>query len=174
MDMGSFGQIKLIGDWFKLHYTLNPGMAFGIQWGTDYGKLILTLFRIVAMTGIGYYLYYMAKTEKAHPGFLWCVALILGGAVGNVIDSTFYGILLNNTPYNAPFDLFHGQVIDMIYVDIWEGHLPSWIPFWGDKYMALWPIFNIADSAIFIGVSIILIRQGVFFKEVETTTEPRD
>ncbi|MDA0193919.1 MAG: lipoprotein signal peptidase [Bacteroidetes bacterium] len=164
MEMGVAGQIHLIDDIFKLHYLTNPGMAFGMELGSDYGKLFLTLFRLVAMGGISYYLYLLIH-KKIHRGLIFCVALILGGAVGNVIDSTFYGVLLDNAPYNAASPWFHGQVIDMFYIDIWEGRLPAWIPFWGGQYMALWPVFNIADSSIFIGVSIILIFQKHFFVE---------
>jgi signal peptidase II len=164
MDFGTPGQIKVIGDWFKLHYTTNPGMAFGMQLGTEYGKLILTVFRLVAMFGIGYYLYYIIK-KKMHTGYLVCISMILGGAIGNLIDSIFYGVWLNNAPYNAPYPWFHGQVIDMFYIDIWEGYLPEWLPIWGGSYTALWPIFNIADASIFIGVAIILIFQSKFFDE---------
>ena len=166
MDMGIIGQIPVMGNWFKLHYTLNPGMAFGMQLGSEYGKLILTVFRLFAMVGIGYYLYVLAK-KKVHAGLLWSVALILGGAIGNVIDSALYGVLLDNAPYGSSTPWFHGQVIDMFYVDIWEGRVPEWIPIWGGEYMALWPIFNIADASIFVGVAIILIFQNRFFGESE-------
>lgn len=166
MEMGLAGQIPVFGDWFKLHYTLNPGMAFGMQLGSEYGKLILTLFRLVAMVGIAYYLYYLAK-KLVHPGLLWCIALILGGAIGNVIDSTFYGVLLDNAPYNASTPWFHGQVVDMFYIDIWEGRVADWVPLWGGEYMALWPIFNIADASIFVGVTLILLFQKRFFQENE-------
>ncbi len=164
MDFGTPGQIKVIGDWFKLHYTTNPGMAFGMQIGSEYGKMILTSFRLIAMFGIGYYLYYLIR-KKMHPGYLVCISLILGGAIGNLIDSIFYGVWLNNAPYDAPTPWFHGQVVDMFYIDIWEGFIPQWIPLWGGSYTALWPIFNIADASIFTGVAIILIFQGKFFKE---------
>lgn len=172
MEMGLAGQIPVFGEWFKLHYTLNPGMAFGMELGSEYGKLILTLFRLVAMVGIGYYLYYLAK-KRVHPGLVWCVALILGGAIGNVIDSTFYGVLLENAPYNASTPWFHGQVVDMFYIDIWEGRVAEWVPVWGGQHIALWPIFNIADASIFVGVTIILLFQRRFFddskSDVETT-----
>ena len=164
MDMGLAGQIPVFGDWFKLHYTLNPGMAFGMELGSEYGKLILTLFRLVAMVGIAYYLYYLAK-KRVHSGLLWCIALILGGAIGNVIDSTFYGVLLDNAPYDSSTPWFHGQVVDMFYIDIWEGRVADWVPLWGGEYMALWPIFNIADASIFVGVTFILIFQKRFFNE---------
>ena len=101
---------------------------------------------------------------------IWCIALILGGAIGNVIDSTFYGVILNNAPYDAATPWFHGQVVDMFYVDIWEGRVADWVPVFGGDYMALWPIFNIADASIFVGVAIILVMQKVFFKE--ETKEP--
>lgn len=164
MDFGTPGQIKIFGDWFKLHYTTNPGMAFGMQLGSEYGKMILTSFRLIAMFGIGYYLYYLIK-KRVHSGYIFCISMILGGAIGNLIDSVFYGVWLNNAPYNAPTPWFHGQVIDMFYFDIWEGFIPEWVPIWGGSYTALWPIFNIADASIFIGVAIILIFQGRFFKE---------
>lgn len=173
MDMGVQGQIKVFGDVFKLHYLTNPGMAFGMKLGTVYGKLILTVFRLFAMVGIAYYLYMLIK-KNVHAGLLFCVALILGGAVGNVIDSTFYGVFLDNAPPEAPLSWFYGQVIDMFYVDIWEGRLPDWIPGIGGDYMSLWPVFNIADSSIFVGVFTILIFQKKFFKpeeESETTVD---
>lgn len=170
MDMGLAGQIPVFGNWFKLHYTLNPGMAFGMQLGSEYGKLFLTIFRLIAMVGIAYYLYFLAK-KKVHPGLLWCVALILGGAIGNVIDSTFYGVLLENAPYGSPTPWFHGQVVDMFYIDIWEGRVANWVPIFGGEYMALWPIFNIADASIFIGVALILLMQKKFFAEPSSNND---
>lgn len=164
MDFGTPGQIPILGDWFKLHYTTNPGMAFGMQLGSDYGKLLLTSFRLVAMVGIGYYLYYIIE-KKQHPTYIFCISMILGGAIGNLIDSIFYGVWLNNAPYDAASPWFHGQVVDMFYFDIWEGYLPEWLPVWGGSYTALWPIFNVADASIFIGVAIILVFQNRFFPE---------
>lgn len=167
MDLGIAGQIKVIDDWFKIHYTLNPGMAFGMEIGSVYGKLILSFFRIIAVMAIGYYLYTLIR-KKSHPGLCMCVALILGGAIGNVIDSTFYGVLLNNAPASVPTPWFHGQVIDMIYIDIWEGYLPSWLPLIGEEYYSFWPIFNIADASIFVGVILILVFQTRFFDHEES------
>ncbi len=163
MAMGQAGEIKVIGNWFKLHYILNKGMAFGLSFDSDYGKLGLTLFRMVAMIVIGYILYSMSK-KNYHSGLLWCIAAILGGATGNVIDSIFYGVFLDNAPYDAITPWFHGQVIDMLYLDVWEGYVADWVPLWGGKKMALWPIFNIADAAIFCGVFVILICQKRFLQ----------
>ena len=85
--------------------------------------------------------------------------------MGNVLDSVFYGIFLGNTPYDAPMDLFHGQVVDMFYLDIYEGYMPNWIPLIGGDWMSLWPIFNIADAAIFVAVAIVLVKQKEYFPE---------
>jgi signal peptidase II len=174
-------EVNVIGDWFRLHYLLNPGMAFGIRWQSEFGKMALTLFRIVAMFGIGYYLYRMI-IRGAHRGFLISMSLILGGAIGNVIDSTFYGVALNNAPLDSPYRWFHGQVIDMLFFPIFDFYWPAWVPIWGgDNFVFFSPVFNIADSSIFLGVVSILIFQRRFFREeilVETpdsqpiTTEP--
>lgn len=166
MPMGMAGEIPLLGDWFKLHYTLNPGMAFGVELPPPYGKILLTSFRLVAVTGIAYYIYKLWK-QRAPQGFIVCVAMILGGALGNVIDSIFYGIIYNNAPYGSPTPWFHGQVIDMLYVDIYEGILPTSWPLVGGSHVSLWPIFNIADAAIFVGVALILLFQGRFFAHQE-------
>lgn len=176
MDMGIVGQIPVFGDWFKLHYTLNPGMAFGITLGSDYGKLILTVFRIFAGIGIAYVMA-RAALRDAPKGFVVSMALILGGAFGNIVDSTFYGVFIEgnavrldgNTPNFYPW--FHGQVIDMFYFDIASGYFPENIPFVGGDHYSFFPIFNIADAAIFIGVCIILIWQKRFFPKEEVEVE---
>ena len=173
MVMGSQGQILILGDLFKLHYLTNPGMAFGLKLDFEYGKLLLTLFRIGAMFAIGYYLYSLVK-KGTNSGYLICIALILGGAIGNLIDSVFYGVFLDNAPYDAPTPWFHGQVVDMFYIDIWEGYLPDWIPLLGGDYMALWPVFNIADASIFIAICIIIVFQKRYFKKEEEVAESSD
>lgn len=156
-------EINVLGQWFRLHYLLNPGMAFGIRWDNEFGKLALTVFRIGAMAGIAYYLM-RSIHRKAHPGFLICLSLILGGAIGNVIDSTFYGVFLDNAPVGSPTQWFHGQVIDMLFFPIVEFIWPDWIPMvGGENFLFFSPVFNIADSSIFIGVVSILIFQRKFF-----------
>ena len=169
-NMTLYSEIPVLGNFFKLHYTINPGMAFGIVLEGVYGKLLLSLFRLVAMVGIAYYLYRLAK-KNTPAGFLWCMALILGGAIGNVVDSIFYGKFLGLVAENASTPWFHGQVIDMFYFDIWKGEIPKWFPIWGGDYTSLWPIFNIADASIFCGVAIILIFQRKFFVEQKEETE---
>ena len=166
-------EINVLGSWFRLHYLLNPGMAFGIRWENEFGKLALTVFSIFVLMGLGYYLVSMIQ-KKAHAGFLVCLALILGGAIGNVIDSTFYGVYLNNAPLDAPTKWFHGQVIDMLYFPLFHFTWPEWVPLKGGEYFEFFsPVFNIADSSIFIGVVIILFSQRRFFKEElgDTTVE---
>ncbi len=156
---------------FKLHYLLNPGMAFGIRWDSEFGKLALTGFRIIAMFGIGYYLIRSAK-KNIHYGFLVGLAMILGGAVGNVIDSTFYGVLFHNHPLESVTPWFHGQVIDMLFFPLFDFVWPNWVPYLGgDEFLFFSPVFNIADSSIFIGVTTILLFQKKFFPEAHTAHE---
>ena len=156
-----YGEIDLIPNLFKLHYVENKGMAFGMELGGEYGKFILTIFRLGAMVGICWYLIYLAS-KNAHSGLLWSIAAVLGGAIGNVIDSTFYGVWLKNAPLDAPTPWFHGQVIDMFYAYGLDGNYPDWIPFLGGQYNTT-PIFNFADACIFCGVICILIFQKSFF-----------
>lgn len=150
---------------FKLHFLLNPGMAFGIKWESEFGKLALTIFRIIAMFVIAWYLVVM-NSRKAQRGLLICMSLILGGAVGNVIDSTFYGVFLHNHLPDSPTPWFHGQVIDMLYFPLFKFTWPEWMPLVaGGQFEFFSPVFNIADSAIFIGVLITLIYQKRYFGE---------
>jgi signal peptidase II len=151
--------IYIIGEKFQLHYILNNGMAFGMQWGGDYGKLLLSLFRMVAVGVIIWYIRSLIK-KNSHWGLIFAMSLILAGALGNIIDSMFYGILFQHKPF-----LF-GEVIDMLYFPIMRGTFPSWVPMWGGEDFEFFrPIFNLADSCITTGVCIILVFQKVFFKE---------
>ena len=165
MGFGSVGEIMVLGDWFRLHYILNEGIAFGMKLDYEYSKTFLTLFRLVASIGGGIYLFRLAK-KGIHPGALWAGSLILAGAIGNLVDSMFYGIWFDNAPYDAPFALFNGQVIDMLYFPLFDFVWPEWVPFWGGNYFQFFSaIFNVADSSIFIGVMILLIGQKKFFPE---------
>jgi signal peptidase II len=165
MFMGE--EIRFLGSHGMLHYTENNGMAFGMEWGGDAGKLALTLFRIFAVCGIVYCLIYLIK-HKYHRGLIMNVALILAGAVGNIIDSTFYGIMYNYAP------LFHGRVVDMFYFPLLRGTYPAWFPLWANEPFEFFrPVFNLADSAICVGVIMILIFQKHYFKhEVAEVSSP--
>ena len=167
-----FGEIDLIPGFLKLHYITNKGMAFGMELGGDYGKLLLTGFRLVAMGVIAYLLVKLSK--KGSPqGLLWSMAAILAGAIGNVIDSIFYGVFLNNAPFDASTPWFHGQVIDMFYAYGLDGYWPDWIPVLGGTYNNT-PIFNFADACIFCGVVTIMIFQKKFIDNHGTKTEDHE
>ncbi len=159
VNMPIHSEIRIIGDFFKLYHIENPGMAFGINFDYKYSKLILSIFRLFASVLIGVYLLNIIDKNKKSI-LIISISLIFAGAIGNVIDSVFYGLIYNNAPLNAPFSLFNGQVIDMFYIDIWEGYLHDSIPFLGGTYLSLWPVFNFADSFIFVGVSILFIFQN--------------
>ena len=152
-------EFNIIGKWFIIHFTENNGMAFGMEFGGEFGKLALSLFRIAAVAGIGYGLHYLIK-HKYHRGLILNVALIFSGALGNIIDSVFYGKIYGYETW------FHGRVVDMLYFPIAEGHFPNWIPIWGgDEFVFFRPVFNLADAAISVGVILILIFQKNYFKE---------
>jgi signal peptidase II len=163
-----------LGDWFIIHFTENKGMAFGMEFEGDYGKLFLSIFRIVAVTGISWYLWDLVK-KKSHPGLIISVSMILAGAFGNIIDSAFYGLLFSesgNTPAlflppEGGYETFlHGKVVDMLYFPLFSGFLPDWFPIWGgEEFVFFRPVFNIADSSITIGVCLIILFQRRFFIE---------
>lgn len=160
-------EIHFLGSRGMLRYTENNGMAFGWEIGGEAGKLVLTIFRIVAVLGIGYGLVYLVK-HKYHRGLIMCVALIFAGALGNIIDSTFYGVLYQHGQF------FEGRVVDMFYFPLVRGTYPAWVPFWaGQSFEFFQPIFNLADSAISVGVILILIYQKRYFKrEIPETSSP--
>ncbi|MFC1223819.1 signal peptidase II [Pedobacter suwonensis] len=152
-------EFHIIGKWFIIHFTENNGMAFGMEFGGEFGKLALSLFRIAAVAGIGYGLHYLIK-HKYHRGLILNVALIFSGALGNIIDSVFYGKIYGYETW------FHGRVVDMFYFPIAEGHFPTWFPIWGgEEFVFFRPVFNLADAAISVGVILILIFQKSYFKE---------
>ncbi len=168
--MGLGQEIPLIGNTLKLLYTQNPGMAFGVELPPPFGKLLLTGFRLLAVGGLSYYIGRLWR-QRAPKGFIACMALILGGALGNLIDSIFYGIIYHNAPAGSPTQWLYGQVIDMINVPIYQGLYPQWLPIVGGQYTNGFPIFNVADSSIFVGVALILLLQNRFFKQEEQVKE---
>ncbi|MDN3595780.1 lipoprotein signal peptidase [Zunongwangia endophytica] len=167
-------EVKVL-DWFSILFVENEGMAWGTKIPGQYGKLALTLFRLVAIFGIGYWLVDSIKKNGSRI-LITSIALIFAGAFGNIIDSVFYGITFSDS-YNkvATFlpegggygTLFHGKVVDMLYFPLYEGYLPDWIPFWGGKFFTFFePVFNIADSSISIGVVLLLLfNKRAFPKE---------
>lgn len=165
-------EIALIGDWFKLHYTLNPGMAFGFEFGSFYGKLLLTIFRIAIIIVIGWYLHKLIQ-RKAHKGLIWSLVLIFAGGLGNLIDSIFYGPLLGLATPDAVTPWLHGQVVDMLFIDVGPIALPHWVPKFGGLTVSA-PIFNIADISAFIGIIMVIILHRKFFPtpEVAPSTPP--
>lgn len=167
-----------IADWFIIHFTENNGMAFGMELGGDYGKYFLSIFRLVAVGALGWLLYSMIKKNESHKWFIYSIALIMAGAIGNILDSLFYGVLFSDSNFQVaeflPADggyasFLQGRVVDMFYFPIIEGHFPAWFPIWGtEEFIFFRPVFNIADASISVGVGIVLVFQKSFF----TTNKP--
>jgi signal peptidase II len=166
----------IIGNWFRLYFIENEGMAYGWKFGGDWGKMLLTLFRLGAVI---FGIFYIKKIieKKYHPGFIVCAALIFSGALGNLIDSMFYGLIFEDSSqysYNVArifpaygyAGFLHGKVVDMLYFPIIRNtHFPLWIPFWGGEDFEFFrPIFNLADASITTGIITILVFQKRFFK----------
>ncbi len=174
-------EIHVAGNWFILHFTENEGMAFGMKFGGASGKLILSLFRIVAVGFIGYYLWTLIKSA-ASSGLIICMSLIFAGALGNIIDSAFYGLIFNESYFNVAkafppgggyASFLHGKVVDMLYFPVISATYPKWFPFWGgDSFLFFRPVFNIADSSISIGVFSLIIFQNRFFTK-KTEEDPQ-
>ncbi len=164
------GQEIAFFDWFIIHFTENKGMAFGMEFGGNIGKYILSIFRIIAIAAIGFYLTQLVKLNTKK-GIVFSIALILAGAIGNMIDSAFYGLIFSES-YGQIASVFEGgysgilqgKVVDMFYFPLFKGILPSWIPFKGGDYFIFFrPVFNVADAAISVGVINLLIFHRKFF-----------
>ena len=171
-------EIPVLGNWFNLYFTENNGMAFGLQFGGEFGKLFLSIFRILAIIAIAIYLFILIK-RKNRTGLIISISLIFAGAVGNIIDSAFYGMLFTQSTYHTLgvfasegqgyASILHGKVVDMLYfpiIDFTAASGPSWLPSWaysGDGHFIFFrPIFNIADSSITIGVAWLLLFERKF------------
>lgn len=154
-------------------------MAFGMELGGKWGKTMLSIFRIIAVGGIGWYIHHLIK-RKAPLGVVFCFALIFCGAIGNIIDSMFYGIIFNDSysqiatmfPQGGGYSSFlHGKVVDMLYFPLYEGFLPDWVPFKGGEYFIFFrPVFNFADSYITIGVIMLILFYRKFFSAEKKET----
>jgi signal peptidase II len=178
---------RVFGDWCRITFTENPGMAFGLEFGGSYGKMMLSLFRVAAVIAGCFYIKKIVN-DKEHKGFIICVSLILAGALGNILDSAFYGLIFDRGSVldpatgmwegyagvaefstNGYTGFLQGHVVDMFYFPIYQGTFPEWIPIWGGEYFEFFSaIFNIADMAISFGVGIILVSQRRFFKKNKT------
>jgi signal peptidase II len=152
-------EISVIGDWFKLHFTENYGMAFGLEFGGKTGKIILTLFRIIFVGVIGYYIKTLID-KNTKPIYVYGWVFIVAGAIGNIIDSVFYGVHFGYDSW------FHGRVVDMLYFPLIQTTIPESWPFWaGEDFEFFRPVFNIADAAISLGFVMILLFQKAVTEE---------
>jgi len=176
-----YEDIHVMGNWFILKFIENDGMAFGFDLPGNNGKLVLTIFRILAVIAISFYLRHLILS-KSHKGLIISISLILAGALGNIIDSVFYGVIFSEStqfstasifPESGGYDtLMHGHVVDMFYFPIIRGYWPEWMP-WkgGDPFEFFRPVFNVADSSITVGVFLILIFQKSFFEHEKKLKE---
>ncbi len=168
-------QFSILGaDWAYIHFVENNGMAFGLTFGGKAGKLALSIFRILA---VGFLIYYLRKMlqMKQGIGILVCFALILAGAIGNIIDSAFYGMIFSESPYHGGLatmfpeeggysGFLQGKVVDMFYFPMIDTYWPEWVPgIGGNRFQFFKPVFNVADSSISVGIIILLLFQRKFF-----------
>lgn len=177
---------NVIGEWFKLHFVENEGMAWGWSFGGEFGKIALTLFRLAAVIFGVFYIRKIIR-QKEHKGFIICAALIFAGALGNLIDSMFYGMIFEESFHNGSnvarlfppgggyASFLHGRVVDMLHFPLFDGTFPKWFPVWsGEDFLFFNPVFNIADASISIGVITLLIFQKKFFGKHENKDEVKD
>ncbi len=172
------GEEYKLTSWFIIHFAENNGMAYSMEFSGKYGKLLLSLFRIAAITGMCWYVKKLVDA-KAHKGLITSIAFIIAGALGNVLDSAFYGLIFSDSSYEvAKFlpqgggyaSFLHGKVVDMLYAPIIEGHFPSWFPIWHtEEFVFFRPVCNVSDYSVSIGVILILLFNRKFFpKKIES------
>jgi signal peptidase II len=173
-------EIILFPNWGIIHFTENNGMAFGMELEGSFGKLLLSSFRVLAITGLFYYLFWLVK-NKENRGYIYCISLVFAGALGNLLDSAFYGIIFNDS-YNEVATLFpkeggyapflFGKVVDMFYFPMIHGNFPTWLPIWGgEDFLFFRPVFNFADFSISCGVALIILNQRKYFAESTNTVD---
>lgn len=173
-------------DWAYLHFVENNGAAFGLSLGGEWGKLALTTFRIITVSVLAYFINMLMKRNE-NTGMIMALSLVFAGAIGNIIDSVFYGVIFSESGYTpagiAQFmppeggysSLFHGKVVDMLYFPMIDTHWPEWVPvLGGDSFQFFRPVFNVADSSIFVGMVILLIFYRDFFSGNITNQEEKD
>ncbi len=177
--MTLYQQIPFLGNWGILHFVENNGMAFGMALPGSLGKILLTSFRILAVVAIGFYLRHLIRI-KAHTGLIISLSMIMAGALGNIIDSVFFGLIFGSSspvqtaamfPEGGGYaPLMQGKVVDMFYFPLIKGSYPQWFR-GGSSFIFFRPVFNIADSSISVAVAIILFNQRRFFRHVESKNE---
>jgi len=178
------GEEIRFADWAIIHFTENNGMAFGMEFGGEYGKVFLTSFRLLFVVAIFFYLKKVVQ-EKANKLYIYCIAMVIAGAGGNIIDSVFYGKIFNGSEFQiASFmpeqgyaSWMHGRVVDMFYFPILNGHFPAWFPLWGgDEFVFFRPVFNVADASISVSVILMILFQKRIFnlENVQESTENQE
>lgn len=175
------GEEIRFADWAIIHFTENNGMAFGMEFGGEYGKVFLTTFRLLFVAAIFFYLKKLVQ-ENANKLYIYCIAMVIAGAAGNIIDSVFYGKIFNGSEFQiASFmpeqgyaSWMHGRVVDMFYFPILNGHFPAWFPLWGgDEFVFFRPVFNVADASISVSVIVMILFQKQIFnlENLQASTE---
>lgn len=188
LNMSLYESFSVLGDFFRIHFIENPGMAFGMEFGGETGKFLLNAFRIIAVI-ILFVMLHKAILKGAYKGFVVSLSMIIAGAIGNIIDSAFYGLIFNKSPRLPMADgtatlfpegggyagFMQGKVVDMLHFPLINGQFPSWFPFWGgEEFLFFRPVFNIADSAITLGIAWIIIHQRKYLGDKGRTRTPEE